>query len=122
MEESPLEEPIPQSKSAVVSETTPLLPAKKTTFLLPSVVNDEEIPSEAFYFKVCSAIRQVWPVSLYESEANMHQGSSFSLGTNLNTRGELCSLGGLFTPSVTLRGEHSLMFRRTKGLTEGLQP
>jgi hypothetical protein len=38
----------------------------------------------------------------------------------LGPRDELCSLGRLFTPSFTPRGEPSLMFRRMKGPTESL--
>jgi hypothetical protein len=43
-------------------------------------------------------------------------------GVNFAPWGELCPLGGLFTPSFTPRGAHSLMVRRTKGRTEGLHP
>jgi hypothetical protein len=50
------------------------------------------------------------------------RGEVCPLGANLAPRCELCYLGVLFTPSFTPRGEHSLMFRRTKGQTEGLHP
>jgi hypothetical protein len=32
--------------------------------------------------------------------------------------GELCPLGGMFTPSFTPRGERSLLFRRMEGQAE----
>jgi hypothetical protein len=45
------------------------------------------------------------------------------LGVKFAPRGELCPLlYVLFTPSFTPRGEHSLIFRRTKGRTEGISP
>jgi hypothetical protein len=44
------------------------------------------------------------------------------LGAALASRGDLCPLGILFTPSCITRGEHSLMFRRMMGQTEGLHP
>jgi hypothetical protein len=37
-------------------------------------------------------------------------------------RGEICPLGGMFTPLFTLRGESSLLFRRIEGRTENLTP
>jgi hypothetical protein len=40
------------------------------------------------------------------------------LTTWFASRGELCFLGGIFTPSFTPRGEHSLLFRRMEGRTE----
>jgi hypothetical protein len=49
-------------------------------------------------------------------------GVNFSPRVTLAPMGELCPLKGLFIPSFTPRGEHSLMFRRTKGQTEGLLP
>jgi hypothetical protein len=36
-------------------------------------------------------------------------------------RGELWSLGGMFTPPFTHKGEHYLLFRKTEGQKEGLQ-
>jgi hypothetical protein len=41
---------------------------------------------------------------------------------NLSSRGEICPLGGMFTPSFTPRGEHSLLFRRMGGQTENFTP
>jgi hypothetical protein len=40
----------------------------------------------------------------------------------VNKRGEICSLGEMFTPSFTPRGEHSLLFRRMEGQTENFTP
>jgi hypothetical protein len=36
-------------------------------------------------------------------------------GVNLSPRGEICPLGGMFTPSFTLRCEYSLLFTRMEG-------
>jgi hypothetical protein len=36
----------------------------------------------------------------------------FAPGVKFAPRVELCPLGGMFTPSFTLSGEHSLLFRR----------
>jgi hypothetical protein len=41
---------------------------------------------------------------------------------NFVPRGELGLLGGMFNPSFTLRGEHSLLFRRMEGLTVNFTP
>jgi hypothetical protein len=41
---------------------------------------------------------------------------------NLVPRGEICSLRGMFTPSFTPRGKHSLLFKRMKGRTENINP
>jgi hypothetical protein len=46
------------------------------------------------------------------------QGITSPLGVNLAPRGEIFPLGGMFTPSFTPRGEHSLLFRRMEGQTE----
>jgi hypothetical protein len=43
------------------------------------------------------------------------QGWTSPPGVNLATRGELCPLGEMFTPSFTPRDEHSPLFRRTEG-------
>jgi hypothetical protein len=43
------------------------------------------------------------------------QGRTLPLGVNLAPRGEICPLGGMFTLLYTLRGEHSLLFRRMEG-------
>jgi hypothetical protein len=40
----------------------------------------------------------------------------------LAPRGEICPLGGMFTPLFTPRGEHSLQFRRIEGRTENCTP
>jgi hypothetical protein len=40
------------------------------------------------------------------------QGWSLPLGLNLAPRGELCRLEGMFIPSFTPRGEHTLLFIR----------
>jgi hypothetical protein len=40
----------------------------------------------------------------------------------LDPRGELCPLGGMFTPPFTPRGEHYLLFRRMEGQTENFTP
>jgi hypothetical protein len=45
-----------------------------------------------------------------------------TLGVNLAPRGEICPLGGMFTPSFTPRGEHSVLFRRMEGQTENFTP
>jgi hypothetical protein len=37
---------------------------------------------------------------------------------NFAPRGVICPLGGLFTPSFTPRGEHSLLFKRMEGRTD----
>jgi hypothetical protein len=37
-------------------------------------------------------------------------------------RGEICPTGGMFTPSFTPKGEHSLKFRRMEGQTENFVP
>jgi hypothetical protein len=44
------------------------------------------------------------------------------LTTPLATRGEICSLGRMITPSFTPRGEHSRLFRRMEGQTENFTP
>jgi hypothetical protein len=44
------------------------------------------------------------------------------LGFTLTPRGELCPLGGMFTPLFTPRGEHDLLFSRMEGQTENLPP
>jgi hypothetical protein len=49
-------------------------------------------------------------------------GISSPLGVNLGPRGEICPLGGMFTPSFTPRGQHSLLFRRMEGRTENFTP
>jgi hypothetical protein len=46
------------------------------------------------------------------------QGRTSPLGVNLALRGEICPLGGMFTPSFTPRGKHYLLFRRMEGQTE----
>jgi hypothetical protein len=43
------------------------------------------------------------------------QGRTSPLGVNVATRGEICPLGEMFTPSLTPRGEHSLLFIRMEG-------
>jgi hypothetical protein len=50
------------------------------------------------------------------------QGLRLHLKVNLAPRSELCPLGGMFTPSFTPRGEHSLLFRRLERQTENLTP
>jgi hypothetical protein len=45
-----------------------------------------------------------------------------SLTSPLAPRGEICPLGGRFTPSFTPSGEHSLLFRRVEGRTENFTP
>jgi hypothetical protein len=56
------------------------------------------------------------------------QGWSLPLGVNLAPRGELGPQGwtlsprGMFTPSFTPRGEHSLLFRRMEGRSENFTP
>jgi hypothetical protein len=40
----------------------------------------------------------------------------------LAPRGEICHLGGMFTPSFTPRGEQSLLFRRMEGQTDNFTP
>jgi hypothetical protein len=53
-----------------------------------------------------------------------------SVGTNrgpfltspLAPRREICSLGEIFTPSLTPRGEHYVLFRRMEGQTENSTP
>jgi hypothetical protein len=35
---------------------------------------------------------------------------------------EICPLGGMFTPSFTPRGEHSLLFRRMEDRSENFIP
>jgi hypothetical protein len=40
----------------------------------------------------------------------------------LAPRGEICPLVGMFTPSFTPRGEHSLLFRRMEGRTGNFTP
>jgi hypothetical protein len=37
------------------------------------------------------------------------------LGVNLAPSDKLCLLGGMFTPSFTLTGEHTILFRRMEG-------
>jgi hypothetical protein len=49
-------------------------------------------------------------------------GVKFPAGVNLAPRSELCPLGELFIHSFIPRGEHTLMFRRTKGQKEGFHP
>jgi hypothetical protein len=44
------------------------------------------------------------------------------LTSPLAPRGDICSLRGMFTPSFTPRGEHSLLFRKMEGRTEDLHP
>jgi hypothetical protein len=44
------------------------------------------------------------------------------LTSPLAPRGEICPLGGMFTPSFTPRGEHSLLVRRMEGRTENFIP
>jgi hypothetical protein len=44
------------------------------------------------------------------------------LGVNLALSGVICPLGGMFIPSFTPRGEHSLLFRRMEGQTENFTP
>jgi hypothetical protein len=44
------------------------------------------------------------------------------LTSPLAPRGEICPLGGMFTPLFTPRGEHSLLFRRMEGQTENFTP
>jgi hypothetical protein len=34
----------------------------------------------------------------------------------------MCPLGGMFTPSFTPMGEHSLLFRKMEGQTENFTP
>jgi hypothetical protein len=56
---------------------------------------------------------------------NFNPGShvwTSSLAVTLSPRGEICSLGGMFTPSFTPRGEHSLLFGRMEGWTENYTP
>jgi hypothetical protein len=50
------------------------------------------------------------------------QGWTSLQGVNLAPRGEICHLGGMFTPSFTPRGDHSQLFRRTVGQTENFTP
>jgi hypothetical protein len=45
-----------------------------------------------------------------------------TLNLTLATRGEFCPLGGVLTPLFTPRREHSLLFRRMKGLTDNFTP
>jgi hypothetical protein len=49
-------------------------------------------------------------------------GWSLPLGVNLASRGELCPVGGIFTPSFTPSGEHSLLFKRMEGQTVNFTP
>jgi hypothetical protein len=49
-------------------------------------------------------------------------GVNFTSRGNLGPRGEICPLGGMFTPLFTPRGEHSLLFRRMEGRTENFTP
>jgi hypothetical protein len=44
------------------------------------------------------------------------------LTSPLPPRGEICPLGKKFTPLLTPRGEHSLLFRRMEGRTENFTP
>jgi hypothetical protein len=44
------------------------------------------------------------------------------LTSPLAPRGEICSLGEMFTSSFTPRGEHSLLLRRMEGQTENSTP
>jgi hypothetical protein len=44
------------------------------------------------------------------------------LTSPLAPRGEICPLGGMFTPSFTPRDECSLLFRRMEGTTENFTP
>jgi hypothetical protein len=37
-------------------------------------------------------------------------------------QGEICLLGGMFTPTFTPRGEHSLLIKRMEGHTENFTP
>jgi hypothetical protein len=46
------------------------------------------------------------------------QGRTSPLGVHLAPTGEICFLGEIFTPSLTPRGEQSLLFRRMEGQTE----
>jgi hypothetical protein len=46
----------------------------------------------------------------------------YSLGVNLAPRGVISPLGGMFTPLLTRRGEHTLLFRRMEGRTENFTP
>jgi hypothetical protein len=41
---------------------------------------------------------------------------------NLTPRGEICPLGGMFTPSFTPRGEHTILFIRMEVRTENFTP
>jgi hypothetical protein len=50
------------------------------------------------------------------------QQHEFAPGVELGPWGELCILGGMFTPSFTPRSEDSLLFRKMEGQTEGLDP
>jgi hypothetical protein len=49
-------------------------------------------------------------------------GWTWPPGVNLVTRVELFPLWGMLTPSLTPRGEHSLLFRRLEGQTENFTP
>jgi hypothetical protein len=40
----------------------------------------------------------------------------------LAPRGEICSIGGMFTTLFTPRGEHSLLFTRMEGWTDNFSP
>jgi hypothetical protein len=55
----------------------------------------------------------LWPV---------YSNMSLPLGVKFWPRGELCTLGELCITFFILRGEDSLMLRRTKGQTEGIHP
>jgi hypothetical protein len=50
------------------------------------------------------------------------QGLSLPLGVNLAARSDICPRGGMFTPSFTPRGEHSLLFWRMEGRIENFTP
>jgi hypothetical protein len=91
-----------------------VLTKKNLASLVPSSVAGNSISSF-----VCTNAATYVDISLLRTVFN---NTSWPLGVKFAPRGELRPLGVLYTPSFFPRGEHYLMFKRTKGQTEGLHP
>jgi hypothetical protein len=63
-----------------------------------------------------------WSKAWWRAKPRRRPGGPFLTSPLAPPRGKICPLGGMFTPSFTPRGEHSLVFRRMEGWTENFTP
>jgi hypothetical protein len=58
----------------------------------------------------------------YDTKFVFHVNTEPFLTSPLSPSGEICHLGGIFTPSFTPPGVNTLLFRRMEGRTEDFTP